>query len=161
MLEESINQGYASLKSIERWSRHGELLKYVKVLESWDDKVCESWDPPDDNYLDCDSWLEDEELKNEQLTRIQRYIQSSFSNVDRYMKNFQPFLQKYHDNLNINFDIVLDKDLKNPQEVLFELLKMLKTQAEDFDNYLPEIKDLGLLKIDLHKVKSELKPNPK
>ena len=52
LLEESINQGYANIKSIERWSRHGELLKYVNVLESWDDKVCESWDPPDDNYLD-------------------------------------------------------------------------------------------------------------
>ena len=39
LLDESINQGYASLKVIERWSRHGELLKYVKVLESWDDKV--------------------------------------------------------------------------------------------------------------------------
>jgi len=39
VLDEAINQGYSSLKSIERWSRHGELLKYVKVLESWDDKV--------------------------------------------------------------------------------------------------------------------------
>ena len=39
LLEESINQGYANIKSIERWSRHGELLKYVNVLESWDDKV--------------------------------------------------------------------------------------------------------------------------
>lgn len=38
---------------------------------------------------------------------------------------------------------------------------MLKNQAEDFDNYLPEVKDLGLLKIELHKVKNELKPNPK
>ena len=52
LLEESLNQGYANIKSIERWSRHGELLKYVNVLESWDDKVCDSWDPPDDNYLD-------------------------------------------------------------------------------------------------------------
>ena len=39
LLDESINQGCASLKVIERWSRHGELLKYVKILESWDDKV--------------------------------------------------------------------------------------------------------------------------
>jgi hypothetical protein len=39
LLEESINQGYSSLRLIERWSRNEELLKYVKVLESWDDKV--------------------------------------------------------------------------------------------------------------------------
>jgi hypothetical protein len=29
----------------------------VKVLESWDDKVCDEWDPPDDNNLNCDDWL--------------------------------------------------------------------------------------------------------
>lgn len=161
LLEESINQGYASLKSIERWSRHGELLKYVKVLESWDDKVCESWDPPDDNYLDCDSWLEDEDLKTYQYTTIQKYMNRAFSKVDKYIENFQPYLQKYHDNLNIRFDIVLNENLKNPQEVIPELLKMLNYQIDDFDNYLPEVKDLGLLKVDFHKVKQKLKPNPK
>ena len=45
------------MKHFERWSRHEDLLPYVKVLESWDDKVCDEWDPPDDNNLNCDEWL--------------------------------------------------------------------------------------------------------
>ena len=47
------------LKNFERWSRHEELVKYVKVLESWDDKVCDEWEPPDDPQLNCDDWLHD------------------------------------------------------------------------------------------------------
>jgi hypothetical protein len=34
----------------------------VKVLESWDDKVCDEWDPPDENNLNCDEWLMGNEL---------------------------------------------------------------------------------------------------
>ena len=34
-----FQEGLECLKHFERWSRHEDLLKYVKVLESWDDKV--------------------------------------------------------------------------------------------------------------------------
>ena len=67
----------------------------------------------------------------------------------------------YYDNLNINYDIVMDERLKNPQEVIPELLKLINKQIDDFDNYLPESKDLGLLRIDFSKIKQKLKPNPK
>jgi dynein heavy chain len=161
LLDESINQGYLSLKSIERWSRHGELLKYVKVLESWDDKVCDEWDPPDENYLDCDSWLDSEELRVDQKKIINEYMEDAFGKADRYITNFKPYLQVYYDNLNIDYHIILHEKLKNPQEVLPELLKRLNKQIDDFDNYLPEVKDLGLLRIDFTKIKQKLKPNPK
>src|SRR5690606_29373111 len=119
------------------------------------------WDPPDDNYLDCDSWLEDEPIKTYQYSTIQSFMNKAFEKADKYISNFQPFLQKYHDNLNINFEVILHENLKNPQEVIPELLRMLNKQIEDFDNFLPDNKDLGLLKIDFHKVKQKLKPNPK
>ena len=161
LLEESITQGYANIKSIERWSRHGELLKYVNVLESWDDKVCDSWDPPDDNYLDCTSWLDDEVLMKDRSQIIRDHVNQAFGKIERYLMNFQPFLQKYYDNQNLKFDVIMHPNLKNPLEVLPELLKMLNEQSDDFDNYLPEGKDLGLLKVNFHKVKNQLKPNPK
>ena len=88
-------------------------------------------------------------------------MNNAFKKVEKYLENYGPYLQKYYDNKNINFDMVLHENLKNPQEVLPELLKMLNKQADDFDNYLPEGKDLGLLKVSFHKVKNELKPNPK
>ena len=88
-------------------------------------------------------------------------MHQAFKKVEKYLENFQPFLQKYYDNKNINFEIILHENLNNPTEVLPELLKMLNNQADDFDNYLPEGKDLGLLKVNFHKVKNALKPNPK
>lgn len=92
---------------------------------------------------------------------IHSFMHNAFKKVDKYLENFQPYLQKYYDNKNLRFDIILHEKLKNPQEVIPELLKMLNNQADDFDNYLPEGKDLGTLKVNFHKVKSELKPNPK
>jgi len=88
-------------------------------------------------------------------------MDDAFNKADRYIANFKPYLQMYYDNINLNYDIILHENLKNPQEVLPELLKRLNKQIDDFDNYLPETKDLGLLRIDFLKVKQKLKPNPK
>ena len=88
-------------------------------------------------------------------------MDDAFNKSDKYIINFKPYLQIYYDNLHINYDIILDEKLKNPQEVLPELLKRLNRQIEDFENYLPQEKDLGLLRIDFKKVKQQLKPNPR
>ena len=112
LLDESINQGYNSLKSIERWSRHGKLLKYVNMLESWDDKFWEDWEPPHENHLDCDTWLEGEELRINQSTKIHYYMDKAFKMSDKYISNFKPYLQMYYDNQHINYDIVMNEKLK-------------------------------------------------
>ena len=60
LLREALqDEGLECLKKFERYSRHEELLPYVRVLESWDDRVCEGeWeDLPDDYHLRCDEWL--------------------------------------------------------------------------------------------------------
>jgi hypothetical protein len=85
----------------------------------------------------------------------------AFKKAEKFIENFQPYLQKYYDNMHINFDIILNENLKNPQEILPELLKKLTREVDDFDNYLPETKDLGILKINFHRIKQKLKPNPK
>ena len=63
-----------SLRTFERWSRHEDLLPYVRVLESWDDKVCDEWESPDDNYLNCDDWLQDEPMFTRQSDLIRDLI---------------------------------------------------------------------------------------
>lgn len=35
-----------------------------------------------------------------------------FKNAERYIMNFKPYLQSYYDNLNIDYDIVMDEKLK-------------------------------------------------
>ena len=88
-------------------------------------------------------------------------MDDAFDKADKYIINFKPYLQIYYDNLHINYDVILNEKLKNPQEVLPELLKMLNKEIDDFENYLPQEKDLGLLRINFKKVKLQLKPNPR
>ena len=131
------------------------------MLESWDDKVWEDWEPPDENHLDCDTWLEGEDSRINQSTKIHYYMDKAFKMSRKYITNFKPYLQMYYDNQHINYDKVMNEKLKNPQEVIQELLKLLNKQIDDFENYLPESKDLVLLRIDFNKVKQKIKPNPK
>ena len=56
-LYNAFNEGLNVLKNFERWSRHDDLSPYVKVLESWDDKVCDNWESPEENHLNCEEWL--------------------------------------------------------------------------------------------------------
>lgn len=104
-----------SLRTFERWSRHEELLPYVNVLESWDEKVCDVWETPDDNYLNCHSWLDEEDDYKDQTKIVNDLISEAFEKTDKYMHNFQPFLLQYWENKLIDYDLILHAELKNPQ----------------------------------------------
>lgn len=84
MLNECFQEGLECLKHFERWSRHEDLLKYVKVLESWDDKVCDEWDPPDDNNLNCEEWLSENPLN--QTKEVNYYISKAFDKVQDFFE---------------------------------------------------------------------------
>ena len=50
LLRETLqDEGLVCLSHFERFSRHSDLRPYERVLESWDDRVCDGeWDEPDD-----------------------------------------------------------------------------------------------------------------
>lgn len=81
LLNECFQEGLECLKHFERWSRHEDLLPYVKVLESWDDKVCDEWDPPDDNNLNCDDWLQENYWFVNQAELMNNYLTDAFDKV--------------------------------------------------------------------------------
>jgi len=76
------------------------------------------------------------------------------------MRNFDPFLEDIYDNNNIDYELVLDENLKNVQDVLPLLLDRFESQKDKFEEYLPTTTDLGLLRIDFQDTKLNLKPNP-
>lgn len=86
------------MKHFERWSRHEDLLPYVKVLESWDDKVCDEWDPPDDNNLNCDEWLIGNKLYEQQSLMVRELLTISFDKVSFFFRQLEPFLLAYWEN---------------------------------------------------------------
>lgn len=44
LIIDCLSEGMECLTVYERWSRHPELNKYEKVLESWDNRVCLVWE---------------------------------------------------------------------------------------------------------------------
>ena len=62
--------GMECLRVFERWSRHPDLDKYEAVLETWDDRVVTEWEAPDQMYLNCGEWLEDNKLYASHQTKI-------------------------------------------------------------------------------------------
>ena len=53
-----IAEGANSIQAFERWSRHDDMRKYVRVLEEWDAIVGDDWENADSNYLNPSEWLD-------------------------------------------------------------------------------------------------------
>jgi hypothetical protein len=81
LINDCLIEGMECLTVYERWSRHPDLNRYEKVLESWDNRVCQVWEPPDKLYLDCDEWLVDNELHAKHTSRINNIMILAFQNV--------------------------------------------------------------------------------
>ena len=69
-LNECMLDGMECLRVFERWTRHPDLDKYEAVLETWDDRVVTEWEAPDQMYLNCGEWLEDNKLYASHQTKI-------------------------------------------------------------------------------------------
>jgi hypothetical protein len=95
LLREALqDEGLFCLRRFERYSRHEELLPYVRVLESWDDRVCEGeWeDLPDDYHLRCDEWLQDNYWFVNLDSILDHYLSRAYLNVSTFFQRLEPFL---------------------------------------------------------------------
>jgi hypothetical protein len=145
----------------ERWSRHPDLDKYEKVLESWDDRVCSEWVLPDKLHLNCDEWLSDNVMYKEKEATVNLYVEQAFSKVNLFFDQFEPILIAYRENEQTEYDILKDEKLMNPTEVLNALLYRFQNQRQLFETVLPVTRDIGMVKIDMKKVKEKIAPQPK
>ena len=161
MIDNCFKEGLECLKAFERWSKHQDLVKYERVLETWDDRVCDEWEPPEEKHLKIDDWLQNEVLYQEQSLYVRKRMSSAFHKVEKYMINFHVYLEKIWDNNNIDFTIPLNEKFKNPVEFLPLLLHRFKDQEDEFEDMLPSDKELGLLMVNFYTVKSNMIPNPK
>ena len=162
LLNECFQEGLECLKHFERWSRHEDLLPYVKVLESWDDKVCDEWDPPDDNNLNCDEWLQENYWFMNQTDLIGGYMSEAFNNVSTFFMQLENFLQSFWENKQLgNFEIIENERLKNPVDVIPLLLQRFNDQKTNFENLMPLNRELGMIRVNLYEIKNKLTPSPK
>jgi hypothetical protein len=128
LIAECFSEGMESLRTFERWSRHEDLVPYVQVLESWDDKVCDEWEPPDDNYLNCDEWLEDHPLFVNQRSIVSEQINEAFDKSEIYLEFLNPLVHQYWENQQIDYEMIKHERLKSAVDTIDMLLDRFLSQ---------------------------------
>lgn len=135
------------------------------MLEPWDYRSYEKWDPPteeSEKFLNCGEWLQGESEYIHLEEDIDRRLGQAMQKVEEQFERFEPLLQQYWANEQRgDYKIVAHERLKNPTEVLPVLLERLKDQNEEFADYIPTDKDLGLLRVSFENIRKVLTPEPK
>jgi hypothetical protein len=161
LINDSILEGMECLTVYERWSRHPDLNKYERVLESWDNRVCSEWEQPDKLFLDCDEWLVENDLHQTHGRVIHEYVRSAFDKVIIFFETYRSYLHAYWENEQIDFRLLESDRLRNPVESIHALIDRFQRQKAEFEEVLPDSKDIGMIRIDCLSVKNLLLPSPK
>ena len=77
------------------------------------------------------------------------------------MKRFQPILEIYWRNKQIDLNILVDERLKNPVEGLLNTIKLFNHYNDLFAQKLPNQADIGLIQLDAKSARTKIAPTPK
>jgi hypothetical protein len=151
LLHETFKEGFKSLKNFEKWAMHADLKPYDQVLEPWDYRSYAKWEPPsEDNllYLDCEDWLLEDASMQHLRTNVDCLVARAMKQVKKQYEKLEPVLQEYWTYQQVgDFSILREEKLKNPTEFFPIVLQRLVDQKEEFKSFMPESKDLGLLRV--------------
>lgn len=77
---------------------------------------------------------------------VEEIINNAFSKMKFFLTRFQPILEIYWRNKQINLeDILMDEKLKNPVEGITNTINLFIYQHEYFSSKLPNKADIGLI----------------
>ena len=123
LINDCLLEGMECLTVYERWSRHPELNKFEKVLESWDNRVCQVWEQPEKLQLDCDEWLVENDLHQNHSLRVNQLIKAAFEKITLLFESYRPYLNAVWENEQIDFSLLENDRLQNPVESLYALIE--------------------------------------
>lgn len=73
------------MRNFEKWACNAELKPYDNVLEPWDYRSYEKWEPPieiNEMYLNCDDWLQEKPEYIHLEENIEILINKAVKNID-------------------------------------------------------------------------------
>lgn len=123
LINDCLLEGMECLTVYERWSRHPELNKFEKVLESWDNRVCQVWEQPEKLQLDCDEWLIENDLHQNHSLRVNQLIKAAFDKISLLFESYRPYLNAVWENEQIDFNLLQNDRLSNPVESIYALIE--------------------------------------
>ncbi len=76
---------------------------------------------------------------------VQEIIESAFDKVMRFLTRFQPLLEIYWRNKQVDLNILVHERLRNPVESLANTIRLFNFYHTYFSSNLPSMTDIGLL----------------
>ena len=142
--------GLKSIINFERWSKHYELKPYADALEDWDEKVGDSnWDEQADSvFLDPKPWISEDKIFTSQETQVSDILNSAFSKMNNFLERFQPILEIYWRNKQVDLSILTHPRLNNPIENLSNVIELFKDYKRVFSSQIPKQADIGLIQLN-------------
>ena len=156
-----FQEGLDSIQNFKRWSKHADLQPYADALEEWDDIVGDVWEEHDEENLNPFSWINENKLYIDQKELVRDIIDGAFEKVKRFLTRFQPLLEIYWRNKQVDLSILLHERLRNPVESLSHTIKLFNYYHGLFNSNLPSMTEIGLLQVDSKGCRSTLLPTPK
>lgn len=77
-----------------------------------------------------------------------------------YLKRFQPLLELYWRNKQVDLHRLVDENLRNPQDSLINTIELFNYQKELFNTKLPLTQDIGLIQVDAKSARNTVQPTP-
>lgn len=140
-----FQEGLDSITNFKRWSKHADLAPYADVLEEWDDIVGDVWEEHDEENLNPFSWINENRIYLEQKEMVRDIVDGAFDKVKRFLTRFQPLLEIYWRNKQVDLPILVHERLRNPVESLSNTVKLFKYYHALFNSNLPSMTEIGLL----------------
>jgi hypothetical protein len=88
-------------------------------------------------------------------------MQKAFSNVSKFFESYRPYLLAYWENEQINFNLLSDERLINPVESVHALVDRFIRQKHEFEELLPDSREVGMIRVECDQIKKLLVPAPK
>jgi hypothetical protein len=101
LIKDTFRLGFESLKNFEKWSMHADLKPYDQVLEPWDYRSYEKWEPPnedDELSLNCDDWLQENAQYQHREENIDILINKAMYKIKKQFERLEPILEDYWTN---------------------------------------------------------------
>ena len=157
---EHLNEGMEVLNTFECWSRHEMLKQYADVLEDWDDIIGDGWSPGEYDVVIPLYAIGDHPIYISYPQTLKGIVDSAYAKCNDFLKSLDKYLNICWRNKSSDFKILCSERICKPGETLSNIIKLFNYQKNVFAKKLPEMHNLGFIKIDCRPVREILLPIP-
>jgi len=80
--------------------------------------------------------------------------------MDDFLRRFQPILEIYWRNKQVDLQMLMHDRLSNPIDSLSNVIKLFNSYKQMFSSKIPSTADIGLIQLDSKSARTKIQPTP-